>query len=410
MRITSLGRESPGTDRGTSRHARAATESTRRPPLIAHILYRLDIGGLENGLVNLINAIPGDRFRHAIISLTEYTDFRLRIRRRDVQYYALHKRPGKDLSSYLQLWRLLRRLRPDIVHTRNLAALDCVVPAALAGVPSRVHGEHGRDMVDLDGSNWKYNLLRRALRPLIHRYIPLSLELEQWLHDRVGVPVAKTTRIYNGVDSELFHPATAGRERLPLPEKNPSDTVVIGTIGRMQQVKDQLTLARAFLALLDRIPEGRKRLRLVMVGDGPLRSEVAALLAAECASGIVWLPGARNDVPKLLRCFDIFVLPSLAEGISNTILEAMASGLPVVATRVGGNAELVEEGRTGTLVPPADPAAMARSLESYVRDPGLARRHGEAGRQRAESVFGIPRMVESYMAVYDQLLSGRVNR
>ena len=131
-------------------------------PLIAHVIFRLDIGGLENGLVNLINHMPESRYRHAIICLQNYTDFRLRIRREDVPVFALNKAEGKDFHLYSQLWHLLRNIKPHIVHTRNLAALDCQFVAALAGVRARVHGEHGWDMMDLHGSNFKYNLLRRG--------------------------------------------------------------------------------------------------------------------------------------------------------------------------------------------------------------------------------------------------------
>ena len=383
--------------------------ASKPAPLVAHILYRLDIGGLENGLVNLINNIPVERYRHAIISLTEHTDFRFRIHRRDVEYHALHKRPGKDLGVYIRLWRLLRKLRPDIVHTRNLPALDCQLPAMLAGVHSRIHGEHGRDMIDIDGSSRKYNLLRRALRPLVHRYIPLSRDLEGWLQDHIGVPPGKISRIYNGVDVHKFQPAPA-RTAVPNADFAPPGTLVIGTIGRMQIVKDQLTLVRAFLHLLKTVPGAREKLRLVLIGDGPLRQEAAALLAAENAGGLAWLPGARDDVLQLLHGLDVFVLPSLAEGISNTILEAMACGLPVVATRVGGNPELVTEGVTGMLVPPASPEALAGALGNYLRDSALALRHGRAGRERAEREYSLNAMVQRYVAVYDEVLSETSDR
>lgn len=135
------------------------------PPLIVHIIYRLAVGGLENGLVNLINAIPRDRYRHAIVCLTEYTEFSRRIQRDDVSIFALRKGNGQDFSVHQRLWQLLRRLQPDVMHTRNLPTLECLILAALAGVPGRVHGEHGRDVYDLDGSSFKYNLLRKAVRP-----------------------------------------------------------------------------------------------------------------------------------------------------------------------------------------------------------------------------------------------------
>ncbi len=376
-----------------------------QPPLVAHIIHRLDVGGLENGLINIINHASENRYRHVIICMTDYNPaFRARIRRAGVECYALHKREGKDFGVYLRLWRLLRQLRPDIVHTRNLSALEAQLPAALAGVPGRVHGEHGRDVHDIDGTNRKYNLLRRAFRPLVDRYIPLSRDLEQWLRNQVEVPGKKIVHICNGVDSALFHPAQQGRASLPVEGVADKDSIVIGTLGRMQTVKDQLTLVRAFLLLLGRLPNARERLRLVLIGDGPLRAEAQELLRQASALDLCWLPGSRDDTPHLLRCLDIFVLPSLAEGISNTILESMASGLPVLATRVGGNPELVKEMLTGTLVPPNDAQAMADALQSYIEDPQMMRRHGEEGRRRVEQEFSLTHMVERYMAVYDALL------
>ena len=130
-------------------------------PLVAHVMYRFDVGGLENGIVNLINHMPEDAYRHAIISMTEITDFRQRIQRDDVEFIALKKKPGHSLWLYPKLYRLFKELKPAIVHTRNLGALELAVPAWAAGVPSRIHGEHGRDVGDLDGSSKKYQWVRR---------------------------------------------------------------------------------------------------------------------------------------------------------------------------------------------------------------------------------------------------------
>lgn len=382
-----------------------ALSSGTQSPCVAHIIYRLDFGGLENGLVNLINRMPRDRFRHAIICLTDYTAFRNRLQRDDVQVFALHKRPGKDLGVYWRLWRLLRRLRPDIVHTRNISTLDCVWPAWLAGVPHRVHGEHGWDVIDLDGSSRKYNAVRRACRPLVQQYIPLSRDLEAWLQARVGVAKTRLRRIYNGVDQDRFRPAPEGKRPLPIEGFASADTWVVGTVGRMQTVKDPLNLVRAFVRLAELAPDARARLRLVMIGDGALRAEALTLLQSAGLSEQAWLPGARDDVPALMQGMDVFALPSLAEGISNTILEAMACGLPVVATAVGGNAELLVPEVTGRLVPAANPDALAQALLAYLRAPQQARDHGQAGRQRIEAHFSMEAMVNRYMAVYDQLLA-----
>jgi sugar transferase (PEP-CTERM/EpsH1 system associated) len=215
------------------------------------------------------------------------------------------------------------------------------------------------------------------------------------------VPQEKITQIYNGVDTDLFHPASDGRQAIG-PYTDPG-YFVVGTVGRMQPVKDQLVLVRAMIELWRSDESARKWLRLALVGDGPLRGEIEELLRRENATDLAWLAGARDDVPSIMRGLDLFVLPSLAEGISNTILEAMASGLPVVATRVGGNPELMEEGRSGMLVPPADPHAMAAAIREYYLNRDMARRQGALAREIARQRFGLDVMVTNYLNLYDRL-------
>ena len=376
------------------------------PPRIAHVVHALHIGGLENGLVNLINETPPERYRHAVICLTDYDDFANRIKRKDVPIITLSKRQGQDWGMYFRLWRCFRQLQPDIVHTRNLATLEAQLPAFTAGVPGRVHSEHGRDIPDLDGTNWKYTWLRRVHRPFIHRFVALSRDLERYLRTRIGIPAARITRIGNGVDTTRFTPRSGDREVLK-ESGVPKDAIVIGTVGRMEPVKDPLNLVRAFLLLLERWPNLRNRLRLVMVGGGTLYEEVSCRLAASEARELAWLPGSRDDTPEIYRTLDIFVLPSLAEGISNTILEAMACGLPIAATRVGGNPELVEESKTGFLVPSADPKGLADAITRYIESPELRAAHGQAARLRAVQKFSMEQMIQQYMGIYDSLIRKR---
>lgn len=379
-----------------------------RRPLVAHIMHRFDTGGLENGVVNLINHMPADAYRHAVIALTEVTDFKKRINRPDVQFFALNKPPGHVLWIYPQLYRLFRQLQPAIVHTRNLAALEATVPAWAARVPARIHGEHGRDVGDFDGTNKKCQWIRRIYSPFVKHYIALSQDLAHYLTNPVGIGAKRVTQIYNGVDATRFHPATQ-RQNIPGSPFNEAGLWLIGTAGRMQTVKDQTNLAHAFVQAIKTEPSLGRRLRLVMVGDGPLRRESLAILEAADLTELAWLPGERNDIPDIMRGLDCFVLPSLGEGISNTILEAMACGLPVIATVVGGNPELVQEGSTGHLVPAADPGALARAIIDLAQSPEKAWAMGYAGRKRIEAQFSMTAMIDSYQKIYDHLL-GRMSR
>jgi sugar transferase (PEP-CTERM/EpsH1 system associated) len=373
------------------------------PPLVCHVILRLDYGGLENGLVNLINTMPADAYRHAVLCLTDATDFRRRIVKPEVAVIQAHKRPGKDLGAYGRVWRTLRRLKPHIVHTRNLPAVDMLPAARAAGVRRLVHGEHGLDMVELDGRNEKYNRLRRAVRPLVGRWIAVSADMRDWLAREIGVDPGRLSLVYNGVDTGKFRPRRPDEPRA-LPEGfAPPGALVVGTVGRLEAVKDQVALARAFAVLVRERPELRDRLRLAMIGEGRLRGEIEAVLAESGAADLAWLPGFRDDTAELYRSFDLFALPSRREGISNTVLEAMASGLPVVATDVGGNPEIVADGETGVLVPPADPDAMALGLGQCVADPDRLAAFGEAGRRRALERFSLTAMTEGYRRVYDAL-------
>ncbi|MEO6423354.1 MAG: TIGR03088 family PEP-CTERM/XrtA system glycosyltransferase [Candidatus Nitrotoga sp.] len=382
---------------------------TNNPPLIVHVIHHFGVGGMENGIVNLINHMPPGHYRHAIVCLDGYSEFHRRLNQ-PVELVALNKRAGNDLGLYGRLFRELRRLKPTIVHTRNLAALEGQVVAAAAGISIRVHGEHGRDMFDLQGKNRKYNLLRQAIRPLVKHYIPVSKDLEHWLINTVHVSPANATQIYNGVDSVKFTPFTAPRINFGPSGFCPPDGFVFGAVGRMAEVKDYPNLVRAFLHMLELRPEMRTRARLVILGEGVSRMSCQALLKESNAEHLAWLPGNRDDIADLMRQFDVFCLSSLGEGISNTILKAMACGLPVVATAVGGNSELVDAGITGALVPTTDPKAMAHALLIYYQDSARARTHGAAGRAKIEAHFSMSAMVRGYLNVYDTVLGNLKQR
>ncbi|CAD5375213.1 Sugar transferase [Rubrivivax sp. A210] len=378
-------------------------------PLVLHVVYRFAVGGLENGVVNLINRMAPARWRHGVLALTEVDPgFARRIVRDDVSFTSLHKPPGQGLRELPRLWRAFRELRPAVVHTRNIAALEAQLPAWLAGVPARVHGEHGRDMADLHLTNRNHRWTRRAYRPFVQHYVALSRDLAEHLQHPIGVPSARISQLYNGVDTERFAPAPQRGVPAGCPFVAPG-LFVFGTVGRMQAVKAQTHLAQAFVRALQQAPGLRERLRLVLAGEGPLRAECEAILRDAGVSELAWFAGERSDVPDVMRGLDCFVLPSLGEGISNTILEAMASGLPVLATKVGGNADLVADGSTGRMVAVGDVQAMADAMLAVAADVALARAWGLEGRQQVQARFSLTAMVNAYEGIYSRLL-GRTNK
>jgi sugar transferase (PEP-CTERM/EpsH1 system associated) len=364
-------------------------------PLVVHLLHRFDTGGLENGVVNVINHLPA--FRHAVVAVTDITAFKERVKAPDTQFIALHKPPGQGLWLYPRVYRLLRELRPAVVHTRNLGAMEFQWPAWAARVPLRVHSEHGWDTNDLGGISVTNQRLRRVYGVGTHRFVALSRAIETYLTGPVGFAPERVTRICNGVDTQRFAPAHAVPEAWPYRR---GEHLVIGAVGRMQAVKDPLNLIDAFLRLRELCPAEWSRLRLVMLGGGPLLATARERLMQAGAAAQAWLPGDRSDVADLLPQVDIFALPSQAEGISNTLLESMACGCAPVATDVGGNPELVEQGVNGLLVPPQDAGALAVSLARLVDDASLRQRLAASALVRVREEFSLNRMVEAYGALY----------
>lgn len=358
---------------------------------ILHIIYQLSTGGLENGLVNLINSLPEDKYEHHILSLTTASHFKDRIKSANCIVSCLEKKPGPLFWYYAKIFHIIKRYQPDIVHTRNLATIECQFLAFLARVPIRLHGEHGRDTTDLKGENKKNLRLKTLLKPFIHRFIPLSKELESKLIEKVGVTKAKITQIYNGVNINRFQSVN---KRIKNYQAEP---FVIATVGRLQPVKNFSILIKAFTILKQEVDT---ELKLWIVGDGPLKESLLALCKDLNVEKDVIFWGERHDIPELLQQTDLFVLPSLIEGISNTILEAMGCGLPVVATDVGGNPELIQNAYNGQLFDPHNAMQLKNIIKDYLSNETMRIVQGENSRKRAEQYFSLEAMVAQYHNLY----------
>jgi len=376
---------------------------TSDAPLVVHVIHELGTGGLENGLINIINRTPVDRYRHAIVCLTKTGSFESRLTNPDVTVVSLHRRSGQDFSLYWKLWKILFRMKPAVVHTRNLSALEAQIPAFFQPGVKTVHGVHGRDVFDLEGKSKKYNLMRKMIRPLVGRYISVSQDLRRWLISVIGVPQERVVQIYNGVDQSLFMP---GEKPIGVVPEGflAGDPIVVGTVGRLAEVKDQTTLIRAFAAVSGSLSQDVLPPRLIIVGDGPLRSRLEQLVAELGIDRYTWITGDRSDIPDILRLFDLFVLPSLGEGISNTILEAMATGLPIVATNVGGTPELVEHGVNGYLAESGDVDQLGSHISRLLKSKAQRKMMGQASLDLVRNRFDWKRTVDAYLGVYDELL------
>jgi sugar transferase (PEP-CTERM/EpsH1 system associated) len=369
-------------------------------PLIVHVIYRFDVGGMEMLLADCIRRMPSQRYRHAIICISGYSNFVEKIEGTGTPIYSLDKPAGLGLSAHLRLWKLLRTLRPTILHTYCISAVEYTATGMLAGVLVRLHSEHGRNLNEADGRNLKYNVLRYVMALLMHSCIAVSSDLQRWLAEIVRVPRSKISCISNGVDTDKFSPSSIQLSSGPAYASLPS-RFVIGTVGRVSEVKNQAALVDAFVLLLERFRGNRLELLLTIIGDGPLLTPLKEKISAMGIAHLVWTPGARDDIAEIMKTFSVFVLPSLSEAMPVAALEAMATGLPVVASRVGGLPDIVKENMTGILVSSPSPEYLAEAITEYVQDPDMGKWHGTAGRKFVEQHHGIDRMVNEYLALYD---------
>jgi sugar transferase (PEP-CTERM/EpsH1 system associated) len=372
-----------------------ASTSLPRPIRVMHVLFALRMGGAELGVVKLANGLTHSRVTTAICSCKPSDSLKTRLAP-EVSLIEFDRRDGQDPRLVLQLARLFRRERPDIVHTHSWGTLlEGFVAARLAGVPHVVHGEHGT--MEMRGrSVW----LQRWAWKRADRVLSVSSRLAESMSAHVRYPLDRIRVIRNGIDTDRFSPEHRLSARAALGFD--TDDVVVGTAGRLVPVKDHATLLRALGSLRSR---GR-RFKALIAGEGPLREPLLAAAEDEKLTGSVQFLGARDDIERVLAACDVFVLSSVSEGLSNTILEAMASGVAVVATHVGGADELVEDGRTGLLVPPSNPNRLAEAIESLLSDAPRRRAMGLAGRQRARQEFSLERMVAAYEALYSGLVDG----
>lgn len=359
------------------------------PVHVCHVVLSLEPGGLENGVVNVVNGLNPGEFRSSVCCLQRSGEFAGRLRPQ-VPVSVMGLRPGNDPVLPLRLARLLRKARVDIVHTRNAEPFFYgYVAARLARVPVVVHSEHGRTFPEQPLRAMIQRLLLRG----VDAAFAVSAQLRADLVRELGIDGRHMEVLYNGVDTGSFRPLDA-----PVSHADASGgRLRIGSVGRLVPVKNYALLLNAFA----RLPPSA--CQLVLVGEGPER---AALERAAADLGIrdrVEFAGHRDNVPQLLRTLDIFVLPSLSEGMSNTLLEAMATGVAAVASDVGGNREIIESERSGLLFRSADTEGAAAQLLRLIGSPELRRALGSAGAARVRGTFSIEAMLGRYEELYRRL-------
>ena len=360
------------------------------PLRVMHVTYKFGVGGMEVGIAKLVNGLDPARVASSICSTVVGDSLRDRLRP-GVKLFELNRRRGNDPHLVADLYRLFKRERPHVVHTHRWGTLlEGTLAARLAGVPYVVHGEHGT----LE-TRWHNAWVQRRLWHHVDRVLSVSSRLAERMALEIAFPLDRITVIRNGLDLNRFQPVadkTAARQALGIAP----DRLVIGTVGRTVPVKDHPTFLRA----LARVRAAGIDFTAVIAGTGPAFQDTVRLAEALNLRDDVQLLGNRDDVDRVLSAFDIFVLSSSSEGLSNTIQEAMATGLPVVATNVGGADELVVEEHTGVLTPSGDDRAMADALVALAHDEARRASFGRAGAERARAHFGIERMFRDYENMY----------
>ena len=312
--------------------------------------------------------------------------------------------PLSSLSTLLSLLSYLRSRRIDVIHTHNSHPHKYgAVASLLTGTPL-VHTKHGRNWPD----NPRWVWLSRQLSRCTQVVVPVSMEIERIVVDIEKVPQRKVVTILNGVDTAQYggwvrHGEKDCRKEAQKAQKDArsargirEDAFVIGSVGRLSAEKCYPLLVEAFAGFLKEHPAGF----LVIVGEGPERQAVEDAVREHGVGERYLLPGVRSDIAEWLRCFDVFTLTSDQEGTSITLLEAGAGGLPAVVTDVGGNGEVVQNEKTGLVVPSGDAGAIAAAFTKLATDPDLTAQMGAAARERIKSTYSVDSMVDQYVQVY----------
>jgi glycosyltransferase involved in cell wall biosynthesis len=367
---------------------------------VLYTINRMDVGGSQTHLLQVLRLLDRTRFEPLLCCLTGKGTLLETARATGATVVSgglgRLKAPGA-LPALARLARFMRRERVDIVHNYLLRAnVVGTLAARAARVPvvlTSKRGCHERRGLELAGA--------RLSNRLADCVTTNANAVRAFVHDNEGCPLEKMVVIPSGIDSDRFAPLPPGdyKQRLGLP----ADAPVVGIVTRMRVRKGVEEFLRAMVEVRRTHPAARA----VVVGEVALDAELTAMVAASGLGDHLHLLGRRADMPEVLSAFDVFVLSSHGEGMSNAILEAMAMCQPVVATDAGGTGEVVQEGRTGYLVPPRDVATLAAAIGRVLDDPACARAMGERGRSVVVEHFSARAMVRQMEALYARLLDGK---
>jgi sugar transferase (PEP-CTERM/EpsH1 system associated) len=351
---------------------------------ILHVILSLEIGGMEQVVADLVRNLDKRRFVPVVACIQSLGPIAEELIADGISVVLLPAMtPIVSFLYAAPLRKIMRESGASVVHVHSGCLYKTVVAARLAGIRKVIYTVHGKHLPERNS----INVLDRIFSGWTSRVVAVSRELAEYLHWSVGVPQNKITLIQNGIRVDAFNGP---------PDRHPRKELVIGIVARLAPVKDIPTLLHAMQIVVKECPD----VVLQIVGDGSERQSLEQLSQSLGITKHVVFLGSRRDIPAVLAGIDIFVLSSLSEGTSVTLLEAMASGKPVVVTRVGGNPSLVEQERNGFLVPPGRPDELAEALLKLVGNPHLRASMGDQNRKKAVEEFGVIAMVRQYESLY----------
>ncbi len=363
---------------------------------VCHLVYSFDIGGLERVIANCIGALDKNAYRHSIIALTEVGDFISEI---DgvVEHYSLNKKSGHDFLIHLKLYKILKEIRPDILHSYNLSTIEYQWLTSFLDIQLRIHAEHGRDSYDMNGTVKKYQLLRRVMSPFIDHFVTVSQDLHHWLRYDVLIPEKKLLLITNGIDTDYYRPDDIKSEHKGIYKGK----FIFGHVSRLHPIKNQEFLIESFNKACTLSSSFRESCLLIIVGDGPDKDKLKKLVDNnENLKDKIIFTGSKSNVREYYSIFDVFVMSSLAEGVPMTLLESMSMGVPHLVTSVGGIKEVVEEGITGISLCDEDKDTYHEKMVELFENKNNLTTLSQNSRLRVTSSYSQKNMVGSYNRIY----------
>ncbi|MBK7090645.1 MAG: glycosyltransferase [bacterium] len=363
---------------------------------LLHVVLEMGIGGLQRLITDTTLAMDRDRFNVEVVCLDELGCFAEVLQANGVPVTLL-RRHDHHLALYpIRLARFMRQRKIDVVHMHPGSFIFGILAAVLARVPVSVYTEHGRAVPE-----HPLRILEdRVSGVFVDRIIAVSKELEVYLAEAIKLPPKKICTVINGIRVSEFVRRPKDPKLLSEFGISP-ETKVLGTVARLDPIKDQLTMVQALKVVRERVPN----VRLLLVGDGPARGDLEALALADGLENYVTITGQRSDVPGLVNLFDLFLLSSLREGTSISLLEAMSSGVAPIVTNVGGNPAIVSDGVDGLLVPPRDPQALASAIIELLVNETKRKTFAEAAAAKVREQFSIENMVRQYVEIYCEHLA-----